>query len=190
LRKSRVWLATGNRHKVEEAREVLKEFGVELEHLPAERIEIQADDPEEIAIYSLKQLPDDGRLVAVEDAGLHIDHYGGFPGPYSSYALEKIDLIGILRLMKGIENRKVAYHSVVALRHEGGVEVFRGTVEGRISLEMRGTGGFGYDPIFIPDECDGRTFGETSDEEKNAISHRARAFRALGRWLRGSEEGF
>jgi len=63
-------------------------------------------------------------------------------------------------------------------------------VWGKISQSIKGTGGFGYDPIFIPDEGDGRTFGEMSEEEKNAISHRARAFRSLGAWLTGSEEGF
>ena len=166
LKKNKVWLATGNHHKIKEAREVLKEFGVVLEHLPTERIEIQADNSEKIAIYSLKQLPYDGRLIAVEDAGLYLEHYGGFPGPYSSYALEKINLTGMLRLMEGISNRRAAYHSVVALQHDGDIKVFKGTVEGRISEEIRGIRGFGYDPIFIPDECDGRTFGETFDKEK------------------------
>ena len=190
MRDNKIWLATGNSHKVEEAREVLTEYGIDLEHLPFERLEIQADDPGEIAAYSLRQIPDDGRLVAVEDAGLFIDRYGGFPGPYSSYALEKIDLPGILRLMEGVGDREAAYHSFVALRKEGEIRLFQGTVAGKIAHAMRGSHGFGYDPIFIPDEGDGRTFGEMSDEEKNAISHRARAFRSLGAWLSGSEEDF
>lgn len=190
MRESKIWLATGNSHKVEEAREVLAEYGVRLEHMPFERVEIQADDPAEIATHSLGQIPDEGRSVAVEDAGLFIDQYGGFPGPYSSYALEKIDLPGILKLMDGVDDRGASYHSVVALRHEGEISLFRGTVKGRIAHGIRGTHGFGYDPIFIPDEGDGRTFGEMFDEEKNAISHRARAFRSLGVWLSGVEEDF
>ena len=190
MRGSKIWLATGNSHKVEEAREVLAEYSVQLEHLPFERLEIQADDPAEIAAYSLRQIPDDGRPVAVEDAGLFIDHYKGFPGPYSSYALEKIDLPGIQKLMEGVKDRRASYHSFVALRHEGEIRLFKGTVTGKITHAIRGTHGFGYDPIFVPDEGDGRTFGEMSDEEKNAISHRARAFRRLGAWMSGSEEDF
>jgi XTP/dITP diphosphohydrolase len=153
-------------------------------------LEIQADDPAEIAAYSLRQIPDEGRSVAVEDAGLFIDRYGGFPGPYSSYALEKIDLPGIQKLMEGVKDRKASYHSFVALRHEGEIRLFKGTVTGKITHAIRGTHGFGYDPIFVPDEGDGRTFGEMSDEEKNAISHRARVFRRLGAWMSGSEEDF
>jgi XTP/dITP diphosphohydrolase len=190
LRESKIWLATGNSHKLMEARDVLAEYGIRLEHMPVERVEIQADDPAEIATHSLRQIPDEGRSVAVEDAGLFIDHYGGFPGPYSSYILETLDLPGILKLMEGLENREASYHSFVALRHEGRIRLFRGTVKGRIAHSIRGTHGFGYDPIFVPDEGDGRTFGETSNEEKNAISHRARAFRSLGAWLLGSEEDF
>ena len=175
---------------MEEAREVLAEYGVQLEHLPFERLEIQADDIAEIAAYSLRQIPDDGRHVAVEDAGLFIDRYGGFPGPYSSYTLEKIDLPGILKLMEGVDGRGASYYSFVALRHEGEIRLFQGTVTGKISHKTRGSHGFGYDPIFVPDEEDGRTFGEMTDEEKNAISHRARAFRSLGAWLSGPEEDF
>ncbi len=190
MRGSKIWLATGNSHKVVEAREVLAEYGVQLEHLPFERLEIQADDPAEIAAYSLRQIPDEGRSVAVEDAGLFIDYYKGFPGPYSSYALEKIDLPGILKLMEGVDGRRASYHSFVALRHEGEIRLFQGTVTGKIAHAIKGSHGFGYDPIFIPDEEDGRTFGEMTDEEKNAISHRARAFRSLGAWLSGPEEDF
>ncbi len=178
-----VWLATGNNHKVREARAVLSDYGIKLMHLDIDRVEIQSNDPGEIAVYSLSQLPDDFRPVAVEDAGLFIDHYGGFPGPYSSYVLEKLDNPGILKLMEQIEERGASYHSYVGIKLKGEIHVFQGTVKGKISERIRGTKGFGYDPIFIPDEGDGRTFGEMSDKEKNNISHRARAFRALGEWF-------
>jgi XTP/dITP diphosphohydrolase len=92
--------------------------------------------------------------------------------------------------MEGVKDRKASYHSFVALRHEGEIRLFKGTVTGKITHAIRGTHGFGYDPIFVPDEGDGRTFGEMSDEEKNAISHRARVFRRLGAWMSGSEEDF
>jgi XTP/dITP diphosphohydrolase len=182
-RGNKVWLATGNRHKYREAREVLAEYSIQLGHLIVERLEIQSDDPVEIVEYSLRQLEDDGRTVVMEDAGLFIEHYGGFPGPYSSYALEKLDNPGILKLMEGVEDRRAHYQSALAVRRGGEIVSFRGYVKGKIAEGIRGTGGFGYDPIFIPDEGDGRTFAEMTDEEKNAFSHRARAFRKLGEWL-------
>jgi XTP/dITP diphosphohydrolase len=183
LKENKIWLATGNSYKVKEARVALAEYGIELGQIEVDRIEIQSDDPGEIAVYSLTQLPEDERPIAIEDAALFIDHYGGFPGPYSSYALKKLDNPGILKLMEGIEERMAAYHSYVGFRFGDETHIFKGTVRGKISNVMKGTNGFGYDPIFIPDEGDGRTFGEMMDDEKNAISHRARAFRALGEWL-------
>ena len=180
-----VWMATGNRHKYQEARAVLSKMGVEVRHLDVERVEIQADDLADIAAFSVEQLASaESRPVVVEDAGLFIDHYRGFPGPYSSYALSTIGLEGVLKLMEGVEERGASFKSVVAFRNGEEARCFRGIVRGRIAHRIRGTGGFGYDPIFIPDEGDGRTFGETTTEEKNALSHRARAFRALGEWLR------
>jgi XTP/dITP diphosphohydrolase len=183
LLENNIWLATGNNHKVREARAVLAEYRIQLKHLNVDRVEIQSDDPGEIAVYSLSQLPDDSRPIAVEDAGLFIDYYGGFPGPYSSYALEKLNNPGILKLMEQIDERGASYHSFIGIKLKGEIHVFQGTVKGKISEQIRGTKGFGYDPIFIPNEGDGRTFGEMSDKEKNNISHRARAFRALGEWF-------
>jgi len=176
-------MGTSSDHKYEEAREVLTEYGVELERLSIDRVEIQADDPELIAEYSLKVLDVDMPIL-IEDAGLYIDKYYGFPGPYSSYALRTIDNEGILKLMEGETERGARYLSAVAFRDGDTSVTFTGEVVGRIAMEMRGTNGFGYDPIFMPEEGDGRTFGEMSAAEKARISHRARAFRKLGEWLR------
>jgi len=183
LRRTRIWMGTSSDHKYEEAREVLTEYGVELERLSIDRVEIQADDPELIAEYSLKVLDVDMPIL-IEDAGLYIDKYYGFPGPYSSYALRTIDNEGILKLMEGETERGARYLSAVAFRDGDTSVTFTGEVVGRIAMETRGTNGFGYDPIFTPDEGDGRTFGEMSAAEKARISHRARAFRKLGEWLR------
>lgn len=183
MRRTRLWMGTSSDHKYEEAREVLAEFGVELMRLSIDRVEIQADDPELIAEYSLRVLDVDVPIL-IEDAGLYIDKYFGFPGPYSSYALRTIDNEGILKLMEGEKERGARYLSAVAFRDGDTSVTFTGEVVGRIAEEMRGTNGFGYDPIFIPDEGDGRTFGEMSAAEKARISHRARAFRKLGEWLR------
>jgi len=186
-----VWMATGNHHKFEEAREVLSEMGVELRHMKVDRVEIQADDLATIAAFSLDQLAESKeRPVVVEDAGLFIDRFGGFPGPYSSYVLDTIGLKGVLKLMEGVDERDASFGSVVAFRHGEETRCFRGSVKGRITRSIRGTAGFGYDPIFIPDEGDGRTFGEMRSEEKNALSHRARAFKALGEWLTHPSKGF
>ena len=183
MRRTRIWMGTSSDHKYEEAREVLAEYGVELERLSIDRVEIQADDPELIAEYSLKVLDVDVPIL-VEDAGLYIDKYYGFPGPYSSYALRTIDNEGILKLMEGETERGAKYLSAVAFRDGDTSVSFTGEVVGRIAEEMRGTNGFGYDPIFMPEEGDGRTFGEMSAAEKARISHRARAFRKLGEWLK------
>jgi XTP/dITP diphosphohydrolase len=182
LKKNKIWLGTSNMHKVREASEILAPYGIKLEHYPLERIEIQADDLAEVAAYSLKTVPVEIPIV-IEDAGIFISHYDGFPGPYSSYVLKRLNNPGILKLMEDIEDRSARYVSAAAYRDENGVQIFRGTVEGSISDRIRGTNGFGYDPIFIPKEGDGRTFGEMSDAEKNMISHRARAFQALAEWL-------
>ena len=181
-------MATNNRHKYREARVVLSELGVELRLLTVERAEIQADDLADIATFSVEQIAEEeDRPVVVEDAGLFIDHYGGFPGPYSSYALRTIGLHGVLKLMEGIQERGASFQSAVAFKYRDEARCFRGVVRGQVSYGIRGAGGFGYDPIFIPDEGDGRTFGEMKAEEKNALSHRARAFRGLGRWLASLE---
>jgi len=175
-------MGTSSDHKYAEAREVMQEYGIELERLSIERVEIQADDPELIAEYSLKVLDVDIPIL-IEDAGLYIDKYFGFPGPYSSYALRTINNEGILKLMENDTDREARYLSAVAYR-DGDISVtFRGEVTGKISHTERGTAGFGYDPIFIPDEGDGRTFAEMNAEEKAKISHRARAFRQLAEWI-------
>ncbi|TDA32431.1 MAG: non-canonical purine NTP pyrophosphatase, partial [Hadesarchaea archaeon] len=90
---------------------------------------------------------------------------------------------GVLKLLEGVGDRRAVFRSAVGYcGRDGRPLVFEGRVEGRISLEERGTGGFGFDPIFIPDEGDGRTFAEMSVEEKNALSHRGRAIEGFFRW--------
>jgi XTP/dITP diphosphohydrolase len=175
-------MGTSSDHKYQEAKGVLAEFGIELERVSVERVEIQSDEPEAIAEYSLKVLDLDIPIL-IEDAGLYIDKYLGFPGPYSSYALDRLGNKGILKLMKGEKERGARYLSAVAFMDSDTSVTVKGEVKGEISLKERGTGGFGYDPIFIPSEGNGRTFGEMTGEEKAKISHRARAFRQLGEWL-------
>ncbi len=182
----KVYLLSGNPHKVAEASQVLKKFGIVVESVSGvKKLEIQSESLEEIARvaaeYAMKETT--LRPLAVEDAGLFINALKGFPGPYSAYVFKTIGISGILKLMEGVNNRKARFVSVVALVDEDDtIHVFRGEVEGEITLEPRGEGGFGFDPIFKPLGHD-KTFAEMSMEEKCEVSHRARAFSAAAKYL-------
>ena len=82
-------------------------------------------------------------------------------------------------------SRRARFRTVVTLiLADGQPHFFEGTCEGSIATEKRGSGGFGYDPVFLPDAYPGRTLAEVSEEEKNAVSHRGRALRAMSQWLK------
>jgi XTP/dITP diphosphohydrolase len=177
-------LATSNVHKYQEISEILSECDITIQQRDIKPLEIQSDSLEEIVTASINQVacPQYG-AVLVEDSGLFIDSLGGFPGPYSSYAHRTLGNVGILRLMSGIESRRACFKSVLAfLRTVDMPVLFQGTAVGRISEAMIGSEGFGFDPIFIPDEGDGRTFGQMRTNEKNELSHRAKAARKFAAW--------
>ena len=116
-----------------------------------------------------------------DDSGLEVAALGGAPGIYSArYAGENATyaekMAKLLDELKNVEDRRARFVCVIALAYRGDiVETFRGEVTGRIAYEPRGTEGFGYDPVFIPDGYD-KTFGELGEDVKSRISHRARAF--------------
>lgn len=123
-----------------------------------------------------------GLPAVADDTGLEVTALGGRPGVYASrfagpgatYADNVTKLLGE---MEGIEDRSARFRTVVALVFPGGAEMTaEGTLDGVITRSPRGSGGFGYDPVF---EVDGRTLAEMTREEKNELSHRARALRAL-----------
>jgi len=182
-----VYLASTNVHKYLEAREITAQYGLSLAFLREDVPELQHDDVVEIAregaIWAAEKwdLP-----ILVEDTGLFIEALKGFPGPYASYVLRTVGLEGILKLLEGVEDRRAYFKTALAFCDGKGSEpvVFTGEAHGHISQEPRGTGGFGYDPIFVPEGGDGRTFAEMSRSEKNALSHRAKAFRAFCEWFR------
>jgi XTP/dITP diphosphohydrolase len=127
-------------------------------------------------------------LAAVaDDTGLEVDALRGAPGVRSArYASDEADpernIDRLLRELDGVDDagRSARFVTIALARFVNGHEVLaRGSVEGMITRERRGDGGFGYDPVFLPREGDGRTFGEMAAEEKHALSHRGRAFRAL-----------
>ncbi len=177
-------LVTGNRHKLAELQAALQPYGVELYQVSVGKLEIQSDSIREIALTAARHAYSKlRRPLIADDSGLFIEELGGFPGPYSSYAYKTIGVEGILKLLEGSTRRRACFRAALALILPPYEKVFEGEVCGRIAGEPRGAGGFGFDPIFIPDEGDGRTFAEMSLQEKNRYSHRARAARALGEWL-------
>lgn len=186
-----LYFATRNLGKFREARLLMTEYGVTVERLDVDKVEIQSDKLEEIASYAALDLASKFKVaVIVEDAGLFVCSLRGFPGPYSSYVYKTLGLWGLLKLMDGLEDRRAYFLSAVAYSEPGGfVKVFTGRVDGFITSKPRGCGGFGFDPIFTPVEGDGRTFAEMDTAEKNRFSHRARAFRKLTLWLRQKKMG-
>ncbi len=181
----RLYFVTGNRGKFEEARRVLEECGVELVMLPgAPKIEVQSWDVLEVARTAALQAHLYTRKpVVVEDTGLYIRALRGFPGPYAAQVYETIGLRGILRLLEGVEDRSAVFRTAVVAVIPPRVYEAVAEVEGRITSEPRGEGGFGYDPIFEPLGA-GKTYAEMSVGEKNRWSHRGAAFRKLCEMLR------
>jgi XTP/dITP diphosphohydrolase len=165
------------------AAEVAAFFGglLEVDHIALEIPEHRSEDIAEIARekarYAYGQL---NTPLIVDDTGFFIDALEGFPGPYAAYVLNSIGNAGILKLMEGISDRNARFTTGIAFADERGIEVFTGTLEGKITLGPRGNNGFGYDPIF---ELDKKTLAELSIEEKSRISHRARALSSFHDWF-------
>ena len=182
-----VYLASTNIHKYLEAREVVAGEGLSLAFLREDVPELQGEDVAEIAAQGAVWAAEKWDLpILVEDTGLFIEALGGFPGPYASYVLKTIGLDGILKLMDGVANRRAYFKTALAFCDGKGSEpvVFTGEAHGWIGQEARGSGGFGYDPIFLPEGGGGRTFAEMDVAEKNALSHRAKAFKAFCDWYK------
>ena len=136
-----------------------------------------------------------GEAALADDTGLEVDALDGAPGVHSARfagedATYEQNVERLLTAMEGVPEpeRTARFRTVALLRHPDGTEVItEGAVEGRITIEAKGAGGFGYDPVFAPDEGGGRTFAQLSADEKHAISHRGRAFRSLARRLPPSD---
>lgn len=181
-----IYFATTNRGKFVEAAHVTSRFGIRLKQLRVEKLEIQSNDLAVIASFAAARAAQSRNCpVVAEDAGFFLKALGGFPGPYSSYVFKTLGTRGILRLVDNAKNRRAYFQAAVAFcTPKTRPRCFRGIVEGRVSRKPRGTHGFGFDPIFIPLKGDGRTFAEMATEEKNALSHRAKAFAAFSKWYK------
>lgn len=185
--------ATNNRHKLEEVSAMtgdtvkivsLAEIGCH-DNIPETADTFQGNALQKAAyVYEHFGLP-----CFADDSGLEVDCLEGIPGVLSArYAGEhgnsEANIAKLLDAMKGSENRKADFKTVVALiLPDGKTEFFEGRVDGVITMEKRGEGGFGYDPIFIPDGYD-KTFAELGENIKNKISHRAKAIAALCEYLK------
>ncbi len=172
-------LITHNIHKYEEMKKIIPE----LEMIKMEYIEIQSDSLEEVVNFVVEHLSSriEGNFI-IDDSGLFIQSLNGFPGVYSAYVFKTLGNDGILKLMKGTENRRALFKTVIGIRFNGVNYKLIGICQGEITEEKKGKNGFGYDPIFIPDGHD-HTFGEMTTEEKNRISHRGKAMRKLAGFM-------
>ena len=176
-----MYFVSTNEGKFREVKEILRP--IEVEQLKKELEEPRSESVETIAekkaVHAAELV---GGEVLVEDSGLFIDVLDGFPGVYSAYVYDKIGNQGILRLLEGIDNRNAKFISVVAYSKAGSNPVcFLGELKGRVSREIKGEHGFGYDPIFIP-EGYAKTNGELGLEIKNRISHRRKALQLFKEW--------
>jgi XTP/dITP diphosphohydrolase len=188
---TRVVLATRNDHKLREFREALP--GIELVPLPDD-VELPPETGETFMENALEKARTayeaTGLPALADDSGIEAEALGGAPGVRSARfagedASDEENLEKLLRDVPADGDRRVAY--VCALVHvtaEGEEWLFKARCTGTLADEPRGSGGFGYDPAFVPDDYDdGRTMAELTPEEKHAISHRGRAAKAFANWL-------
>ncbi len=191
-------MATANHDKAAEIRQILGAAGgVRLLPRPPDVPDVEETGDTLEANARLKAVAlsaATGMPAVADDTGLEVDALGGAPGVRSSryagegatYADNVAKLLAELDASPGRGGpRRARFRTVVMVRFPDGREVWReGVVAGTVAETPRGEGGFGYDPVFVPDEGDGRTFAELRPEEKHAISHRGRALRALAEALR------
>lgn len=182
--------ATRNAHKIEEARSIvgnrftivgLDDVGFTLE-LPETGNTLQDNALEKLRAF----VSSTGKNAIADDSGLEIDCLSGRPGVhtahYSGSRDAKQNMSRVLEEMGESDQRTARFVTVLACSFQGQEYLFEGQVHGLITREIRGSDGFGYDPIFIPDGYN-QTFAELSPEIKNGLSHRANAFRKFMEWL-------
>ncbi|NCF12874.1 MAG: RdgB/HAM1 family non-canonical purine NTP pyrophosphatase [Verrucomicrobiaceae bacterium] len=185
-------VATGNSHKTAEIRAILG-AGYVVSDLKAhpELPEVEETGSTFLENATLKAVEISKQvegLILSDDSGLEVDALGGEPGVYSSrYAGEagndEANNKKLLHELQGKDNRKARFRCVMVLAQDGEVLTsFDGAVEGRMLSELHGEGGFGYDPLFVPDGYD-QTFSQLSEGIKNQLSHRAVAMQKVVAWL-------
>ena len=183
--------ATNNKHKIREISALLHD---RYRLISPEELGITGDIPEygrtleENALHKARVIFEKcGKDVFADDTGLEVESLGGAPGVHSArYAGEEknstANIAKLLQQLAGVHNRKARFRTVIALIMNRKEYLFEGTVSGGIIETARGTEGFGYDPVFVPQGYS-KTFAELPLSEKNAISHRSEAFRKLLHFL-------
>lgn len=192
----KVIFATKNQGKVKEVREILGDIGIEVLTMTEAGIDVEVVEDgttfEENAIKKAKEIMEKSNtLVLSDDSGLEVDYLNGEPGVYSARYLGEdtpytVKNNKILDMMYGVpdESRGARFVCVIAaVFPDGKIVTTKGTIEGKISLEIKGENGFGYDPIFYVPEL-GKNTAELTAEEKNAISHRGQALRQMAEELK------
>ncbi|HJE47060.1 non-canonical purine NTP diphosphatase [Phocaeicola coprophilus] len=185
--------ATNNAHKLEEIRAIL---GDQVEVLSLKDIHCEADIPEtadtlegNAALKAEYVYRNYGLDCFADDTGLEVEALNGAPGIYSArYAGgeghdSEANMKKLLHEMEGQDNRRAQFRTAICLIEGGKEHLFEGVVRGEIIRYRRGTSGFGYDPVFVPEGYT-ETFAEMGNEEKNKISHRARAVQKLCAYLK------
>jgi XTP/dITP diphosphohydrolase len=182
-------LATANPHKTEEMRAILLPLGVELLERPGEVPDVDetGDTLEENALLKARALVEaTGRAAIADDTGLFVDALDGGPGVRSArFAGETAsyddNVTKLLDELDGVRApRSARFVTVIAVAYPDGTTFcVEGELPGAIAHARLGDQGFGYDPVFVPDDGDGRTLAQLTPHEKNNLSHRARALRAL-----------
>ena len=180
-RLSELSFATSNENKFQEAERILSNLGVQINFFKTTLEEIQSDNLSDIAqqkainAYNRIQKP-----VIIEDDGLFINSLDGFPGPYSSYAYDTIGNKGIMNLLGNSKVRDAKFVSIIAYCDESfNPKLFESSIPGKISSVIE-EGGWGYDPIFIPDG-ESKTYANVSDKDK--FSHRSAALTKFSNWF-------
>ncbi|MEO0321725.1 MAG: RdgB/HAM1 family non-canonical purine NTP pyrophosphatase [Myxococcota bacterium] len=188
-------VATGNAGKVREFQALLEGFelvrpgdlGLDLE-VEEDRPDFEGNARKKARAYAAAS----GLPTLADDSGLEVDALGGAPGVHSArYAgaegpgKDAANNAKLLAALEGVTNRRARFRCVLVLVHPDGRPWAQaeGACEGRIGRALQGEGGFGYDPLFYPDDAPGRAMAELSREEKNALSHRGRATRHLANAL-------
>ena len=178
---SELFFASSNEHKFQEAERILANLGMQINLFKTTLEEIQSNNLNDIAekkaiyAYDLIQKP-----VIIEDDGLFINALDGFPGPYSSYVYDTIGNKGIMNLLENSKVRDAKFVSIIAYcDSDCDVKLFESSIPGKISSIIE-KGGWGYDPIFIPDG-ESKTYANVSDKDK--FSHRSAALTKFSNWF-------
>jgi XTP/dITP diphosphohydrolase len=186
----RLVLASANPDKAAEIAAVLEGFELVPRPSSVGEVDETGETLEENALLKARAVKDaTGEAAVADDTGLEVDALDGAPGVCSSRyagpgATYADNVAALLAALGDRPDRTARFRTVAVVCFPDGREVVAdGAVEGTIATEARGDAGFGYDPVFVPDGLDGRTFAEMTADEKNAVSHRGRAFRALATLL-------